>query len=161
MDTVRISNSNSKYGLGISVAGGTGRGLCSGIQNIYRFFYHKHFRAIEPTPVSRFNLERIFDSIFLSGKKLAELPILKKSFKDDYERMKYYEKLNFLNSTYLDEMFLLVSQLIQISKNKTDFEAAKSEYDNAKNLILQGKKEEAVDHILKSYELLYFEAPED
>lgn len=161
MDTVRISNSNGKYGLGISVAGGTGKGLCSAVQNIYRFFYHRRFRAIEPTPVSRFNFEQIIESIFKSGQKLAELPSEKEPFKGDRDRIKYYENLNFLNNTFLDEMLLLVSQLIQISKSKSGFEIAMEEYDSAKNLILQGKRENAIDHIVKAYDTLYFEPKED
>ncbi len=157
MDTVRISNSKGKYGIGISVAGGTGTGLCSAVQNIYRFFYHKGFRAIEPTPVSRFNFEQVIESIFTSGQRLAELPSEKEPFKGFRDKIKYYEKLNFLNNTYLDEMLLLVSQLIQISKGKPGFEIAMEEYDSAKNLILQGKREDAIDHVIKAYNTLYFD----
>ncbi len=74
MDTVRISNANGKYGLGISVAGGTGKGLCSAIQNIYRFYYHRRIRGIIPTPVSRFNLEKSMASLLKSGHTLAADP---------------------------------------------------------------------------------------
>ena len=58
MDTVRISNANGKYGLGISVAGGTGKGLCLAVQSIYSFFYHRQMRGIDPFPVSRFNFQK-------------------------------------------------------------------------------------------------------
>jgi len=52
MDTVKISTSSGKPALGLVIAGGTGKGLFSGIQSIYHFFYHKQMRAIDPTPVS-------------------------------------------------------------------------------------------------------------
>jgi len=41
MDTVRISNSNGKPALGIAIAGGSGKGLLSGVQTIYHFFFHR------------------------------------------------------------------------------------------------------------------------
>ena len=73
MDTVRISNCSSKPALGIAIAGGTGKGLLSGVQSIYHFFFHKQMKAIDPTPVSRFNLEETIDKLKVSGAKLADL----------------------------------------------------------------------------------------
>ena len=57
------SNSNGKPALGISIAGGTGKGLISGIQTIYRFFWHKRMRGIDPTPVSRFNFDEAISCV--------------------------------------------------------------------------------------------------
>ena len=56
MDSVRIGNSNGKPALGFAIAGGSGKGLISGVQSIYHWFYHRQVRAIDPTPVSRFNM---------------------------------------------------------------------------------------------------------
>ena len=39
LDTVRISNCSGKLAMGIAIAGGTGKGLTSGVQTIYRFFF--------------------------------------------------------------------------------------------------------------------------
>jgi len=159
MDTVKISDVNGKYGLGISVAGGTGRGLCSAIQIIYRFFYHRRMRGIDPTPVSRFNLEKALETLPTSGGRLAELSKEKKPFEGDKDRMEHYEKPDYLNYTFLDEMVLLASQLVEISKGKPAFSEAKKEYDTAKSLIRQGKRTKAIEHAVKAYNMLYFDPP--
>jgi len=156
MDTVRISNANGKYALGIAVAGGTGKGLCSGIQSIYHFLYHRQMRGVDPTPVSRFNFERALQSLYQSGRKLAELSKEKKPFNDLWDRIEYYEKLDYMNYAYLEEILLLAEHLIEISKGR-ELPKAKREYEAARSLISQGKRIEAVKHAVKAYDLLYFE----
>jgi len=155
MDTVRIRNANGKYSLGISIAGGSGKGLCSGIQTIYHFFYHRQMRGIDPTPVSRFNFDRALKSLFESGKKLVELSKEKKPFENLWDRIEYYEKLDYMNYTFLDEIMLLARYLIESSKSPKISEA-KREYEAAKALINQGKRIDAVKHAVKAYDLRYF-----
>jgi len=155
MDTVRIRNANGKFALGISIAGGTGKGLCSGIQTIYHFFYHRQMRGIDPTPVSRFNFEKALESLFESGKKLVELSKEKKPFENLWDRIEYYERLDYMNYTFLDEIMLLAKYLIETSKSSKLTEA-KKEYEKAQDLINQGKRIEATKHAVKAYDLLYF-----
>jgi len=155
MDTVRISNANGKYGLGISIAGGTGKGLCCAVQSIYSFFYHRQIRGINPTPVSRFNFREALDTLYMSGHKLAELSKEKKPFKDLWDRIEHYENLPYLNFTFLDEILLLAGQLIKISSGK-DLKEAERECALAKSLIKQGKRIEAVKHVVRAYDTLYF-----
>ena len=157
MDVAEILDINGKYSMGISVAGGTGRGLCSALKNIYRFFYHRKIRAIEPTPVSRFNFEKVLETIYDSGQRLAELSKERKPFEGDEDRMEYYEGLDYQDYTYLDEMMLLAKQLTEISKNKQDFPSAKEAYDTAESLINEGKRKEAIEYAIKAYEILYFD----
>lgn len=159
MDTAKITDVNGKYGLGIAVAGGTGRGLCSGIQTIYRFFYHRKIRAVYPTPVSRFNLQRILSTINDTGRRVAELSKKKNPFEGDQDRMEYYENLQYLNYTYLDEMLLLADQLIEISQDNPKHSTAKQEYDSAISLIGQGKRKDAIKNAVKAYNMLYFDPP--
>jgi len=159
MDTVKICDVKGKYGLGISVAGGTGRGLCSAIQSLYRFFYHRQIRGIDPTPVSRFNFENALEVVTQSGRSLAELSRQRKRFEGDGDRMQHYEKLPFLNYTFLDEILLLAGQLIEISDEKPALSDARKEYDVARSLIKQGKRTEAIEHAVRAYNLLYFDAP--
>jgi len=156
MDTVRISNANGKYALGISIAGGTGKGSCSAVQSIYRFFYHRQMRGIDPTPVSRFNFQKALERLYASGQKLAKLSKEKKPFEDLEDRIEHYEKLDYLNYTFLDEILLLAGQLIEISKDKSSLPKAKEEYEVAKSLISQGKRTEAIKHAVKAYDTLYF-----
>ena len=156
MDTVRISNANGKYALGISVAGGTGKGLCLAVQSIYSFFYHRQIRGIDPTPVSRFNFQKARARLYASGQKLAKLSKDKKPFENLSDRIEHYEKLDYLNHTFLDEILLLTEQLVGISKNKPALARARKEYEIARSLINQGKGTEAAKHAVKAYNILYF-----
>lgn len=161
MDTVKISNSNGKPALGIAIAGGTGKGLLSGVQSIYHFFYHRQMRGIDPTPVSRFNLQEALEQVKVSGAKLADLSKLKTPFpgrtRDDRwpEALAHYASLKYLRCGPLDEFIMLAEQLIKISKgNKV--EKAKGELDKALSLIGEGKRAEAAQYAVKAYQILYF-----
>lgn len=156
MDTVRISNANGKYALGISIAGETGKGLCLAVQSIYSFFYHRQLRGIDPTPVSRFNFQRALERLYASGQKLARLSREKRPFEDLWDRIEHFEDLDYMNYTFLDEILLLVEQLIEISKDRSSLPKAKEEYKIAKSLISQGRRAEAVKHAVNAYDVLYF-----
>lgn len=156
MDTVRISNANGKYGLGISIAGGTGKGLCLAIQSIYSFFYHRQMRGIDPTPVSRFNFEKMREALYHSGQKLTRVCGEKKSFENLWDRIEYYEELPFLKHTFLDETFFLAEQLIEISENKAASAKATKEYEIAKSLLEEGKRVKSIRHVVAAYDILYF-----
>jgi len=156
MDIVSISNANGKYGLGISIAGGTGKGLCLAVQSIYSFFYHRQIRGVDPTPISRFNFKKIQERLYTSGKKLAELSQETKPFENLWDRIEHYEKLPYLKHTFLDEILLLAEQLIHISESKPALAKAKQEYEIAKSLINQGKRLDSVKHAVKAYDTLYF-----
>lgn len=165
MDTVRLRNpsSNGKPALGIAIAGGTGKGLLSGIQSIYHFFFHKQMRGIDPTPVSRFNLEEALKELRKSGARLADLSKEKKPFSgetaDDRwpEVLTYYSSLPYLNCDPLDEFMMLAGQLIKISKaDKVEKLKAKAEFEKATALIAEDKRVEASRHAVKSYQILYF-----
>ncbi|MEM3404360.1 MAG: flavodoxin family protein [Nitrososphaeria archaeon] len=161
MDTVRISNANGKYGLGISVAGGTGKGVCSALQDIYRFFYHRRMRGLYPTPVTRFNFDSAMKSLYDSGQKLAKLPVKKKVFLDYFGRAEYYEKLRYLNYTYIDEFVLLTKYLLKSVKRHEKYKESKKEYELALKLIGNGEKGKALKHVVKAYNALYFPPKEE
>jgi multimeric flavodoxin WrbA len=161
MDTVRISNSNGKPALGIAIAGGTGKGLLSGVQSIYHFFFHRQMRGIDPTPVSRFNLQEALEQLKVSGGKLAELSKEEKPFpgetRDDRwpEVTAHYATLNYLRCDPLDEFVMLAKQLVKISEGEK-VEEAKAELDEALNLIEEGERSEAARHAVRAYQTLYF-----
>ncbi len=161
METVSISphntssNSNGKPALGISIAGGTGKGLISGIQTIYRFFWHKRMRGIDPTPVSRFNFDETIKKLHTSGRKLANLSKDKTPFQDLNEVSQYYQSLPFLNCDILDTYMLLVTQLLKVAKSN-QIKYAKKEYEKAISLIQSKDKIEAVKHAVNAYETLYY-----
>lgn len=163
MDTVRLRlpNINGKPALGVDIAGGSGKGLLSGIQSIYHFFFHKQMRGIEPTPVSRFNLNEALEGLRKSGAKLADLSKEKKPFSgqtvDDRwpEVLAYYATLKYLNCDPLDEFIMLDEQLIRTS-NGDKVEKAKAEYDKAIALIAKGERTQASRYAVRSYQTLYF-----
>ena len=153
--TDQTPNSNGMPALGISIAGGTGKGLISGIQTIYRFFWHKRMRAIDPTPVSRFNFDEAIIALKASGRKLANLSREKILFRDLDEVSQYYQSLPFLNSDILDCYMLLVTQLLNVSTSP-QMDYAQKEYEKARSLIQSNHRVQAVSHAVKAYEALYY-----
>ncbi len=98
-------------------------------------------------------------SIDDTGRRVAELSRKKNPFEGDQDRMEYYENLQYLNYTYLDEMLFLADQLIEISKENPNLSNAKQEFDSAINLISQGKRKDAIKNAVKAYNLLYYDPP--
>lgn len=161
MDTVRIADSSGKPALGIAIAGGSGKGLLSGVQSIYHFFYHKQMRAINPTPVSRFNLEEAVEELKGSGSELVELaedakPFPGETWDDRWsEVLAYYTSTKYLNCDPLDEFFMLAEQLIKISEGEKAAKA-RTELEKALSFKAEGKKDEAARCAVKSYQILFF-----
>jgi len=161
MDTVRIDDPDGKYALGISIAGGTGKGLLSGIQSIYHFFFHRQFRGIDPTPVSRFNFQEALMLLKSRGGKIAELSKERAPFpgRTRDERWPHvaacYASLKYFQCDIVDEFVMLASDLVKLSKGgKVD--EAKADLDEALRLIDQGKRAEAAIYAVRSYQTLYF-----
>jgi len=161
MDTVGIPITNGKPALGAAIAGGSGKGLLSGVQSIYHFFFHKQMKAIDPTPVSRFNLEEALKGLRRSGGRLADLAKEAKPFPGETADdrwpvvLAHYASLEYLNCDPLDEFVMLARQLIKIS-GRSKAERAKEELDKALALIAEGKRTKAARLAVKSYQMLYF-----
>jgi multimeric flavodoxin WrbA len=161
MDSVRINNSNGKPALGFAIAGGSGKGLISGVQSIYHWFYHRQMRAIDPCPVSRFNLQGAQKSLRTGGKRLVELAQAPEPFpgekRDDRwaDVLAYYANVAYLNCDPVDEFLMLARHLIAVSTSDQVGQALR-ELGQAYALIEQGKRSEAGRHAVQAYELLYF-----
>ncbi|HIE27241.1 TPA: flavodoxin family protein [Candidatus Poribacteria bacterium] len=147
---------NARPALGISVAGGTGSGLISAIQSIYKFFCLWGFYAIEPLPVTRHNFESALQTAWNQGKLLAELAEGKRNFEDIGSCLAHYAKLPLLRFDTVDEM-LYLSQII--TDNTTVNDANRQTYNNAiehqrtaKALIADGNRIEAAHHAGRAYE---------
>ena len=161
MDSVRVHNSNGKPALGFAIAGGSGKGLISGVQSIYHWFYHRQVRAIDPCPVSRFNMQSALKQLRASGERLvgqiAEAEPFPGERRDDRwaDVLAYYAHVPYLNSDPVDEFLMLARHLIAISTNDKVGQALR-ELGQAYALVEQGKRGEAGRHAVQSYELLYF-----
>jgi multimeric flavodoxin WrbA len=161
MDTVRIANSNGKPALGFAIAGGSGKGLLSGVQSIYHWFYHRQVRAIDPTPVSRFNMQTALESLRASGARLVDMagdvrPFPGKRRDDRWEDvLAHYATLPFFDQDPVDEFLMLAEQLIGISTGERVADA-QTELDQALSLVEAGQRGKAGRHAVRAYELLYF-----
>lgn len=155
-DTVDLGDSNGKPALGITVAGGTGKGLVSAVKTIYYYFFCKGLRGLEPIPVSRFNFDEALKKAYQSGALLAEEASERKPFKSLEERISYFDSLKYMNMTMLDEIMLLASQLFKTSPKRDKMEEARRSYKKAAELIAEGKRLEAAPYAVRAYELLYY-----
>ena len=159
MDTVRIPNENGKPALGFSIAGGSGKGLLSGVQSIYHWFYHRQMRAIDPTPVSRFNLQEAIDSLKGSGARIANMARAPQPFpgqgrEDRWEGvLAHYATLPLLNRDPVDEFVLLAGQLIRRASGELA-DKAQAELVQAMAMIQSGNRAEGGRHAVRAYELL-------
>ncbi len=121
MDTVRLPHAqgNGLPALGAAIAGGSGKGLISGVQSIYHWFYHKQMRAIDPLPVSRFNMAEALSTIETSGRRLAEMALDKTPFvgatADERwaDVVAWYARLPYLRDGPSEEFLMLARQLLQ------------------------------------------------
>jgi multimeric flavodoxin WrbA len=160
MDSVRIANSRGKPALGTVIAGGSGKGLLSGVQSIYHFLFHKQMKAIDPIPVSRFNLEESLSTLNLAGAELAKMSKQGSAEKmgDAYwaDVSADYASLKYLRCDHVDEFVMLAESLIRTSKG-VDAGQAQIQLDQARNLIREGNRSEAARHVVKSYQTLYYQ----
>jgi multimeric flavodoxin WrbA len=148
---------NARPALGIAVAGGTGTGLISAAQSIYKFFCLWGFYGIDPLPVSRHNFDAALEAAHEGGVKLAELCSEKRAFDNIGDCLAHYSSLPFLDLDTADE-FLYLSQLMtgntEVSDaNREIYDEAKKHQEAARTLIEQGKKREAAIHAANAYEL--------
>ena len=96
---------------GIAIAGGTGNGLISGLRPLYHFFRIMWMRAIEPLPVTRFNLTQANEIARNSGYNLARME--KEPFDTIDDRNFWYDNLPYLGNTNAEERRLLAALAYQ------------------------------------------------
>jgi len=163
MDSVGLHTGNGKPALGYAIAGGSGKGLLSGVQSIYHWFYHRQLRAVDPTPVSRFNMSLVERSLAISAAKLVGMAANRQKFpgKGRENRwapiLAHYATLPYLNCDPVDEFVMLARQLITGAPGeKSSQNQAKAALDRALDLIKRGRRSEAAPHAVRAYELLYY-----
>ena len=161
MDSVNIAGANGKPAVGIAIAGGTGKGLLSGVQSIYHFFYHKQMRGVDPTPISRFNMKKTLEALETTGARLAKLSQNKEPFPGEARDARwpavlaYYAPMGVLARDPVDEFIMLAQQLIDISEGD-EVDEAKELLDKGLTLIEEGKRGEGAEYVVRSYQTLYF-----
>jgi multimeric flavodoxin WrbA len=163
MDSVGLRTANGKPALGYAIAGGSGKGLLSGVQSIYHWFYHRQLRGIDPTPVSRFNLSSAKNSLAICAGHLVEMAAHRQPFSGEGREdrwahvLTHYATLPYLKSDPVDEFVMLARQLIaDASDDVPDRKLAQVALDRALELIEKGRRSEAASYAVRAYELLYY-----
>ena len=161
MDSVRTAGSNGKPALGTAIAGGSGKGLLSGVQSIYHFFYHRQMRAIDPTPVSRFNWDESLEALKASGAKLVRMVAEPEPFQGSTadERwpdvVAYYATLPYLEDGPVDEFLMLARRLVALSEGENR-DKALPELLKALAADEAGDRASAGRHAVRCYQMLLF-----
>jgi len=136
---------------GISIAGGTGNGLISGLRPVYHFFQMMQMRALEPVPATRFNFDAALDRSTALGQQLAGMSDSRMPFQNLEERLLWYDALPYLGMSRAQERRLLADLTVQaLPENagaSTIVGLARSD-----ELVAAGKKLDALKEITRVYE---------
>ena len=105
----RSGKLNGVPALGISMAGGSGNGLITGLQPIYHFFRTMQMRALEPLPATRFNLDKAKKAAEILGQRLANMMTEKVPFNSPEECEQWYERMYFVGEDRAEERRLMAA----------------------------------------------------
>ncbi len=161
MDSVETDDANGKSALGFAVAGGTGKGLISGVQSIYHFFFHRQFRGISPTPVCRFNFEEALTLLEKGGAQLAQASQERSKFPGSTADERWpaaaahYVGLEHVGRDIFDEFVLLTKSLVKVSEGEKAREA-EANIQKAVELFEKGRKTEAAVLVVEAYQALFY-----
>ncbi len=136
---------------GIGVAGGTGNGLVTGLRPLYGFFQVMHMRALEPLPVTRFNLPEAEERALALGAELAQSSDRRLPFASLEERLLHFDSLPFLRLDRLAERRLLAGYVV----SSLGGEAARGLVpilDESDRLDAEGRKQEAAILVSEAYD---------
>jgi hypothetical protein len=150
---------NGKPALGISVAGGTGKGVLTSLQAIYYgLFFLCGYRGMQPMPVTRFDLERMIKEAGPRGRGLAQAARSPAPFRETgmADRMAYFQAISLANADVVDDNLylarLLVTDLGQ-RKQIAEYRAADEALRRAEKLVEAGQKYAAADLVWRAYQL--------
>jgi multimeric flavodoxin WrbA len=93
--------------LGMTIAGGTGNGLVSGLRPVYHFFQMMQMRALEPLPATRFNFNQALAHAGELGGQIAMMSKKRTPFNGLEERLVWYDNLPYLGLSRAGERRLL------------------------------------------------------
>jgi multimeric flavodoxin WrbA len=136
--------------VGIGVAGGTGNGLVSGLRPVYHFFQMMQMRAIEPLPVTRFNIESAVERADVLGAQLARMAKERQPFAGVEDRLLWYDALPYLSLSRVEERRLLADQATLALPEDADPSIAKG-LATADALLAQGRQLESQVEVTRVY----------
>jgi NAD(P)H-dependent FMN reductase len=150
---------NGKPALGISVAGGTGKGALTALQGIYYgLFFICGYRGMQPMPVTRFDLDRALIEAGPRGRGLAQAARNPAPFRDTglADRMAYYQAIPLANADAVDDNLYLARLLVSdLGRRKqiAEYRAADEALRRAEKLVESGQKFAAADLVWRAYQL--------
>ena len=167
IDKVRVPPQGGRYGpfaptngkpaVGITVAGGTGKGVLTSLQAIYYgFFFLCGFRALHPLPVTRFNLDSATEETRGRGHGLAKAAHSPHPFESEGlgDRMAYYQSIELVNSDPVRDNLHITRNIYDHLKSRLSAEALRPIEDTirkAQDLIDSGRLRDAADPIWRAY----------
>ena len=155
MDRMRFKDVNGMHAVGISVAGGTGRGMCEALRTIYNFFACVGMRGVTPMPVCRFNFDAAMREAVKNGAALARSAASRAPFASFAERLSWLHELPHINQDTYENMFLLArlvaDSIVRREENKEAVQKVRAQLLKAAQLIENSKKEDAADEIMSAY----------
>jgi multimeric flavodoxin WrbA len=99
----------NKPALGIAIAGGSGNGLLTGLRPVYHFFRIMRMRALEPLPVTRFNMDKAKKAAEVLGQRLVQMMSEGRSFNTPGECDRWYNEMYFLGDNRENEKRLMAA----------------------------------------------------
>jgi len=140
--------------LGIAIAGGSGTGLVAAVQSLYKYLQIWGYRALQPLPVSRFNLEAAVEQAGEQGRRMAALPA--QPFADLGDILAHYAGLPFLRWDTVDEIHYLAAlieeHLTESEANQEAFARLRQERAEASRLLEAGDRQAAAHHVARAYQ---------
>lgn len=98
---------------GIAVAGGSGKGMLTGLRPLYQFFRSWRFRAVAPLPVTQFNLTETARIAEDSGYKIAKMAENPQEFNNWDQCQLWYDQLPYLGEALSIERRLLATIILE------------------------------------------------
>jgi NAD(P)H-dependent FMN reductase len=136
---------------GISIAGGTGNGLVSGLRPVYHFFQVMQMRALEPLPATRFNFGGAEKRAKEMGGRVAAMRHKRHPFAGLEERLLWYDQLPYLGLSRADERRLLAA-ITALALPEERSGTVVSSFARADLLAAEGDRMGSMIEITKSYE---------
>ncbi len=141
---------------GIAVAGGTGTGVFSALQSLYAWLCLWKFRALEPLPVTRFNLQAALQVAQERGRTLVDLIQDPQPFASVAEILLYYDNLPYNRYGRLDEFYWLAQRVEEAIAERPDIEDQVEELhrnlSRGEELWDQGKRDQAAPFMVAAYQ---------
>lgn len=155
IDRMRNYVKKTKPSVVVTVAGGTGKGCITALQEACRWLILIGFYPVVAEPVTRYNLDIILPAAGNWGKRLTENIGKVQKLSSLYEKSLAYEKLHFAKYTLSDElMYLSEVEISAISRRGRPELAAdlNKKLEEARSLMNLGKFEEALKHLTEVQE---------